>query len=63
MRRVVLPDYLPVTGASFAVWADGSSLIRWAGQAAHTVGGMRGAGWTPTALPPPLAFRATDARL
>ena len=42
---------LPVTDASLAVWADGSSLTRWAGQAAHTVGRVRGAGWTPRALP------------
>ena len=43
--------YLPVAGALFAVWAAGSSLTRWAGQAAHTVGGVRGADWTPCALP------------
>jgi hypothetical protein len=34
--------YLTVTGAC---------LTRWAGQAANAVGGVRGAGWTPRALP------------
>jgi len=43
--------YLSVTAASFAALAGGSSLTAWAGQAAHTVGGVRGAGWTPGALP------------
>jgi hypothetical protein len=43
--------YLAVTGASFAALAGGSSLTAWADQAAHTVGGVRGAVWTPAALP------------
>jgi hypothetical protein len=43
--------YLAVTGASFAALAGVSGLTAGAGQAAHTVGGVRGAVWTPAALP------------